>query len=193
MAGRITVLCAPRCRVASRRQSTHLVSPPAPVACQRRRLSAIRRGRRHALGSHAGYGAAAAHRLWIGNSRRASVGPAHRVIPVVPGHDRRPRIRTANSPQRLLGTAGLALVRSNGSRHAVRRRDGNSLVPDHCHRQRRADYSTHLYPRGPQHGFDRIAHVDTRRLAGGSSISFKRHETGLGLRLALTHGGGNLS
>ncbi len=48
---------------------------------------------------------------------------------------------------------------------------------------------TDLYARSPEHGFDRTAHLDTRRLAGGTSISVERHETGVGLCLALPHGG----
>ena len=98
---------------------------------------------------------------------------------------------SANVAERLLGPARASVVRPNGSRHALRRRHGNALVGHHRHRDRRAQRPADLSPRRAHHGIKAFAHVVESDFAGRAAVHRQRHETRLGLCLALAHGRGN--
>src|SRR5260370_182328 len=97
-----------------------------------------------------------------------------------------------NLAERLLGFVRVALVRANRGGDVVRGGDGNSLVGHYRHRNWCAKCSANLSPRGAYDGFEAPAHLVESHPAGVAAIHRQRHETRLGLRLALADGRGNL-
>jgi len=63
-----------------------------------------------------------------------------------------------------------------------------------CCSPRKRAFAVYAYlrPRRQHHGFQRLAHLDLRHPARVAAVRRQRHETGLGLRLALIDGSGNL-
>ena len=95
-------------------------------------------------------------------------------------------------PERLLGAAGAALVRANGNSDAFHCHNGHTLVGDHRDRQRRSQRATDLCPRRADNGLEAAAHLVQSHPAGVTAIHRQRHETRLGVRVAVADGCGDL-
>ena len=104
----------------------------------------------------------------------------------------RARARPANFAERLLGPAGVAVVRTDRRRNALCCNHGNGLVSRDRDRHRRAYDPTNLCPRGPHNGLGPTPSRDVRHFAGITAVFNKRNEAGLGVCLAFVNGRGNL-
>ena len=97
---------------------------------------------------------ALADRLFHRLGRRLAARSAHRALERSARHHRDARARLADPAERLLGAAGAALVRANGSGDAVCRRHGHALVGRDRDRHRRAQCPADLSPRRADHGLE---------------------------------------
>ena len=77
---------------------------------------------------------------------RLAARAADGALQVLRRYSRRARAWLADAAERLLGAAGAALVRANGSSDAFCRHHGHALVGDHRDRQRRSQRATDLSP-----------------------------------------------
>ena len=107
-------------------------------------------------------------------------------------HGRCPRAWPANIAERLLGSTGVAMVRADRRRHALRRYHGYSLVSRDRDRYRRSHDFTNLCASCQNDGLRPIPSVDSRHFTRIPATFDQRNETRLGICMAVIDGGGNL-
>ena len=135
-------------------------------------------------------------RLVLGLRARAPARPPPRPAdrPLPPGR-RHPRASSPSGSRRSPASAG-SRSRSSGSARPSRRcsssSHGDRVVGHPRHRQRGAHRAADLRPRRAHHGLAGLPHLAPRDAPRLAALHPHRHEAGLGLRLALAHGRGDL-